>query len=374
MHKEIPGPTPDADRISTSRVWSPKVIEGTDAHGPRQRREDERYSRKASDIIRSAADLEHQVFAPIRYFVAGYIAEGCTILAGAPKLGKSWLALEIALAIATGGTCLGGISCEQGDVLYLALEDNERRIKSRVGKVLRSMHGADAAWPSRFNYVSLDKKFPHAGDGGLAMIEQWLQSAKAPRAVVIDVLQKFRAPSRGNKEGQYEADYRAVGELQALAAKYQVAIIVVHHVRKAPGEGDPFERISGTNGISGAADTAIVMVRDGRGTTIYARGRDIEEVENAVEFNKGDCVWVVLGAAADIRKSDERRELLASLKEAGEPKKPSEVAAALGRKVSTITNLLAKMASSGEVVKAGYGKYAHPDVAISAYVRSRAGE
>src|SRR5215207_4636708 len=82
--------------------------------------------------IRTARELRHQEFEPIRYVVPGYIAEGLTLLAGPPKLGKSWLVLDAGLALATGGTCLGGLVCEQGDVLYLALEDKERRLQGRI--------------------------------------------------------------------------------------------------------------------------------------------------------------------------------------------------------------------------------------------------
>ena len=100
--------------------------------------------------IRSAAELCQKQFEPVRYIVPGYIAEGCTLLAGRPKLGKSWLMLEIALAVAQGDTCLGGILCEQGNVLYLALEDNERRLKDRIGKVLGQANG----WPKELQYVT----------------------------------------------------------------------------------------------------------------------------------------------------------------------------------------------------------------------------
>src|SRR5918997_209730 len=85
-------------------------------------------ARKDAPSIGSARDLRHKEFGPIAYVVPGYIAEGCTLLAGRPKLGKSWLCLEIGLAVAGAGTCLGGLPCEEGDVLYLALEDNERRL------------------------------------------------------------------------------------------------------------------------------------------------------------------------------------------------------------------------------------------------------
>jgi RecA-family ATPase len=113
--------------------------------------------------IRSAHELRRREFDPIRYVVPGYIAEGCTLLAGRPKLGKSWLVLEMGLAVATGEACLGGILCEQGDVLYLALEDNERRLQKRIDKVLGPLH----EWPQSFQYAT---EWPRASDGGLDAI------------------------------------------------------------------------------------------------------------------------------------------------------------------------------------------------------------
>jgi AAA domain-containing protein len=85
---------------------------------------------RPAPAIRTAAELQRKVFPPIKWIVPGYLAEGCTLLAGRPKLGKSWLALDIGLAVAAGRYVLGEILCEAGDVLCLALEDNERRLNA----------------------------------------------------------------------------------------------------------------------------------------------------------------------------------------------------------------------------------------------------
>jgi AAA domain len=84
----------------------------------------------------TARALQNMIFPAIKFIVPRYLVEGCTLLAGAPKLGKSWLALEIALAVADGGKCFGNLECEQGDVLYLALEDNMRRLQGRMRKLV----------------------------------------------------------------------------------------------------------------------------------------------------------------------------------------------------------------------------------------------
>ena len=303
--------------------------------------------------IRSARDLRRREFQPIRYIVPGYIAEGCTLLAGRPKLGKSWLVLEMGLATATGGTCLGGIACEQGDVLYLALEDNERRLQRRIEKVLGPMQ----EWPERFHYAT---EWPRANDGGLEAIEDWILSAESPRLVIVDVLMMFR-PASGGRDNQYEADYHAVKGLQSLASKYGLAIVIVHHTRKSGSDVDPFEKVSGTLGLSGAADTTIVLDRDGNGATLYGRGRDIEEIESAVEFSKETCRWHVLGQVTEVRRTDERSAILEVLHEADEAMGPRAIAVATGAARNNVDQLLYKMMKDGEIRKAKRGRYIHPD-------------
>jgi hypothetical protein len=134
----------------------------------------------------------------------------------------------------------------------------------------------------------------------------------------------------------------------------------VHHTRKAGSDVDPFEKVSGTLGLSGAADTTIILDMDGSGATIYARGRDIEQIESAVEFDKPSCRWRVQGAASEVRRSDERSEILAVLEDAPEPMSPTELAAVTGRKGGAVRKLLHLMMKSGEVRKTKRGKYLHP--------------
>ncbi len=131
--------------------------------------------------LMSAADLMDKDLPPIRYIVPGYIAEGCTLLAGRPKLGKSWLVLEMGLAVAMGGVCLGGIACEQGAVLYLALEDNQPRLQKRVDKVL----GAYNQWPESLRFAT---GWPRSNEGGVDQIRQWIVEVENPRLIIVDVL------------------------------------------------------------------------------------------------------------------------------------------------------------------------------------------
>jgi hypothetical protein len=295
-------------------------------------------------------------FDPIRYVVPGYIAEGATILAGRPKLGKSWLCLESGLAVAAGDTCLGGILCEQGSVLFLALEDNRRRLQRRIDKVVSPFGGE---WPEAFHYAT---EWPRADEGGIEQIANWVERTPDARLIVVDVLAMFR-PARGQQQSLYEADYAAVSGLQGLASKYGVAVVIVHHVRKSPAETDPFEKVSGTMGLTGAADTVLVLDRDSNGVTLYGRGRDIEEIETALSFDKETCRWIVMGEASEVRRTDERSVILVTLKDADEPMTPTEIAGAIGQPLNNVKQLLFKMSKAGEVrkVPGRRGRYVHPE-------------
>ena len=218
----------------------------------------------------TAADLCTMVFEPIKYIVPGFIVEGLTLFAGKPKIGKSWLLMHAAWAVADSNYTLGGISCEGGDVLYAALEDNKRRLQSRMTKLFGTAH-----WPERLCFVN---DMPRLASGGLGFIKTWIDSVKRPRLVIIDTLAMVRMPNRKD-QNSYDADYAAVKDLRDLAAKHGVAILLVHHLRKAEAD-DPFDTISGTLGLTGAPDTVMIIYREFRRHTApraWARHRGHQE-------------------------------------------------------------------------------------------------
>jgi hypothetical protein len=147
-----------------------------------------------------------------------------------------------------------------------------------------------------------------------------------------------------------------VKELRALAHQYGVAIVLVHHLRKAEAD-DAFDTISGTLGLTGAPDTVMVIRRDTTGTTLHARGRDLVEVEKAVRFDTTTCVWTVLGDTSEVRRSSERSAVTNALAEAGEPLGPNQIATACGLKPTNVRQLLSKMKADNIIKKASYGKY-----------------
>jgi hypothetical protein len=305
----------------------------------------------ADDTI-DAETLLGMDFPPLEYVIPGYVVEGLTVLGGKPKLGKSWWAYDASIAVATGGKAMGVVDCEQGDVLYLALEDNRRRVKDRLLTLC----------PNRkLLKVTLDRLkvrtvSPRIDNGLLAELDKWRLSCAQPRLVIIDVYMKVRQP-RKKGEDSYSADYEAVTPLQRYASEHRLAIVLVTHTRKMEAD-DPLEAISGTNGVTGAADAVLVLNRDAKGTTLYGRGRDIEEIETAMRFDGGR--WSILGDADEVRKSDERRKIVAALKEACDELTPMAIAKTIGAKVENVRVLLRKMFASGEVIQPRIGYYAAP--------------
>jgi hypothetical protein len=304
----------------------------------------------------TAAELQGKVFPPIDWIVEGYIAEGLTVLAGKPKVGKSWLALEIAHAVACGGKALGARQCSKGAVLYAALEDVPRRLQSR----LRSLLGSLCAnpWPAQLTFWPFGA-MERIDQGGLEQLRAWIAANPTAKLIIIDTFAKVRSGPRAS-ESAYAADYREVGEIKTLCDVTGVSVILIAHQRKM-GADDDFDTVSGTLGFTGAADATVILARDGVGTILRATGRDVPEIETAVQFDRQAFRWVELGDATEVRRSDERSALLAELQERGEPMTPTELVAATGQRNVNVRKLLGKMVKSGEVRKHGRGQYVHPD-------------
>jgi hypothetical protein len=153
----------------------------------------------------------------------------------------------------------------------------------------------------------------------------------------------------------------AIEGLHKLAHSRGIAIVVIHHVRKMEAD-DPFDTVSGTNGLTGAADTILILKRQAGNVTLHARGRDIEEKETACQFDKNTCRWRLLGEAETVYSSGERMSVTAALMEAGaEGLHISEIMAATQRSDrNAIDQLLYKMQRDGEVVRVKRGQYATP--------------
>ena len=208
---------------------------------------------------------------PIEYCVDGLISQGLFVLAGAPKVGKSWLALDMCLSIAKGEKVLGKETlC--GHAVYLSLEDSLIRLQNRLYELTDD--------PSdNLNFAIMAESI---SNGLPEQIEYCRKRFDDLKIVVIDTLQKVRNES----ESSYSSDYKELSVLKSLADKLGIAIVLVHHTRKC-SDSDPFNMISGSTGLSGCVDGSMVLIESKRGSRkakLYCVGRDIENQEINVVF------------------------------------------------------------------------------------------
>ena len=220
---------------------------------------------------------------PLNFVVDTLLSQGLHILAGSPKVGKSWLVLWLAVTVAKGDP-VWGMGVKQGTTLYLCLEDSTLRIQNRLFEITE-----DA--PPTLHFAVMSQQLHN---GLVEQIEQFLKEHPQTRLIVIDTLQRIR--TAGNDANPYANDYRDIGVLKALADKHRIAILLVHHLRKM-SDDDPINMISGTTGLSGATDSNFVLRKSQRRentATLYCTGRDILYRELALEFDGEDHVWKLL--------------------------------------------------------------------------------
>jgi hypothetical protein len=295
----------------------------------------------------SAAELLKVEFPEPRFAVPGVLPEGLTILAGKPKIGKSWLVIGFGLAIASGGRALGHIEVEEGDVLYLGLEDTPRRLKRRLEALL-----PDGQGPERLRFHTT---WPRSDEGGVERIEQWLKAHPEARLVVIDTLAKFRPLLR--ESGGYTTDYAAIAPLQSLAGKYGVTIVIVHHHRKLPAD-DWVDAINGTLGLAGAADglVGIFRKRGSEDAELRLAHRDVDDLDLAIRFDGPTSSWTLLGMASEVLLSRTRRQVVNFLKKAG-PMTPSKAAPLLGKTLGATKKLFWDMSGDDLLAVDDDGRY-----------------
>ena len=231
----------------------------------------------------TAEDLQNRTYEPTHFLVDELIPEGLHILAGAPKIGKSWLALWLCLCVSQGQP-LWNFATTQGEVLYLSLEDSFQRIQTRLFDLTE-----DA--PPTLHFAIMADTLKH---GLEQQIEQFLTEHPDTKLVVIDTLQRVR--STGNDSNLYANDYQDIGLLKKLADSRHIAILLIHHLRKLHDD-DPMNMISGSAGLSGAADSTFVLQKNSRLANIaslHCTGRDIADRTLKLEFGEEDHVWKLL--------------------------------------------------------------------------------
>jgi hypothetical protein len=318
--------------------------------------------------VRSGDWLDEQVFPELRYTVPLIIPEGTTVLAGAPKVGKSWAVLHIGLSVAAGAQVFGCLPIGRPrPVLYLALEDGWRRLQTRA----RSLLPLGRSIPEQLDVLI---EVEH----GLVVetIAEWLDEhgGQAP-LVIIDTLGRVMPRSHAG-ESAYERDYRAITQFKRLSDAHPgTSMVLVHHTRKL-GSDDFVDGVSGTLGITGAADTTVVLSRarsDDSGL-LKVTGRDVTEAEYAVEKSDNGS-WQLCGGSLDAARkaavtervsvgvSDRTADIIKLVAES-DGIGPTAIGQKLGITTAAAGTYLTRLLEAGRITRAGRGVYRSVDAEI----------
>jgi hypothetical protein len=285
----------------------------------------------------TAAELLDADFPEPQWAVPGLVPAGLTILAGRPKIGKSWLALQIAIAVGTGGMVLDR-RVTAGRVLYLALEDNERRLKERASKQGMTRNAA----------VRFETTWRKLTEGGLDDLYSAIREDGITLAV-IDTL--GRALGRADQADLADMT-ELVGGLQEYAVSHDMAILVIDHHRKPAGfAGDPVDDIVGSTAKSAVADAVLGLFKEQgkRGATLRVTGRDVEWQDLALSWDVTTCCWQYDGTTEEVAMQGNRGKVVDALGEHGDSMTLTAIASATGITKNNLLPILNDLVTDGVI-------------------------
>lgn len=296
------------------------------------------------------------------FLVPDLLPVGLCVLAGKQKTGKSFLALQLSLAVALGRTALGK-TVQEAKVLFLALEDDTLRMQERIVGLLETEPEEETISKLENLMVFTEAQFRRIYSGGLEDLDAAFQETGA-RLLVIDVLNRI-TPQNSKTRDEYAHYSQFLAELQTLAFRHRACILLVHHVRKGASvpEGDPFDAVMGSSAITGAADVTIVMDRPRMQdqATLTITGRDVIERQERISRQENG-LWVsngVVGADSSPPTPTlpyERQRVIDAIR-AGY-RTPREIADHLDKKLDAVKNILLHLHRDGLVIKPeGRGVY-----------------
>jgi hypothetical protein len=275
-----------------------------------------------------------------RWAVPGLVPEGLGILAGRPKVGKSWLALQVACAVGTGGMVLGQRT-QPGKALYIALEDSPRRLQGRMKLQL---------WPHDANVV-FETIWPDlAQDGGLVA----LQSAIERDCYTFVVVDTISRAARFDQIKDPTESTAVMGNLQRLANEYQATILLIdHHAKRAGYANDVVDDVLGSTGKTAVADAILGLYKErGKmGATLNVTGRDLEECSLTIQWDGLTCTWQLLGEAGEVARQQGHQAVLQALADVGGKSTTTEIAHHLDKDKGQVSRWIADLVNDGKVIR-----------------------
>ena len=303
-------------------------------------------------------ELRKKEIPPLKFAVEKILPEGLILFCGRAKSMKSWTMLLIAYLVQNGLKFMDH-ETEQGDSLYLGLEDSERRLKDREKKL-----GVDTLTPP---YV--DVEAPYLNMGLEESLQNWIDTVKNPKLIVIDTLARVKAVSGRNKAGTaYDHDNETLRSIQKLAVKNGISIVLVSHLNKAP-QDYAFDKITGSTGLQGICDAMWLVERGEHGaqSTFIGRGRDIMDFEYSLAWNDETWRYDYNGDLQEVNTNQNRKEVVDAMRELQRSGlleiRPRDVVKHCGypaqsKEAARISKTMLRMANNFELAKGEkYGTY-----------------
>ncbi len=286
--RTVPVPSVGADgEQPISQATAMSISEAATENNPQEKSLEERLleMRRMTDPAYlptiSMSELYQNVYQGRPPIIDGLLYPGTYLFAGAPKVGKSFLMAQLAYHVSM-GLPLWGYPVHKGTVLYLALEDDHRRLQGRLYR----MFGMDGT-----NDLLFAIHAKQLGVGLEGQLKMFVREHPDTKLIIIDTLQKVR--EAGGDKYSYANDYEVVGTLKRLADDCGICLLLVHHTRKQQAD-DKFDMISGTNGLLGAADGAFLLQKEKRtdGSAILdVAGRDQQDQRMYLTKDRERLVW-----------------------------------------------------------------------------------
>lgn len=240
-------------------------------------------------FITSFEDLGKKDIAPLKWIVPDVLPQGLTLLAGAPKMGKSLLVQQISYSVALGAPALDRFPVVQGAVLHLALEDSEKRFRDRMDLQRKRIDKGDS-YPKDGYFTNQWAPLPEA----ITYMRKWCDKTPNAKLIVVDTLAKLIDGTNQSNQNVYNQDYQTMGQFHRLALDASIGIVIVHHLRKADAT-DPMMQISGSVGLTGAADLVWVFSRKNRNAMIaklQSMGKDLGDTVYDLSYDPEHISWI----------------------------------------------------------------------------------
>jgi len=252
--------------------------------------------------------LMKQEYAPLKFSISDILPQGLFILAGAPKIGKSWLILDMCRSIASGNS-LWGYDTTKNDVLYIALEDNYRRLQDRLKKIVASEPPTE---PLNL-HLAVSAKGIH--DGLIEQVDEFMKDNPNTGFIAIDTLEHIRKGEIDRKDrGIYSTDYADMQILRTITNKYDgITLMLIHHTRKMY-DADQLFTVTGSTGLTGAVDGIWVLDKEKRAENkaiLSILNRDTKGYAFKLQLDEDNCKWQFLGECENTEQDDKERLSLA---------------------------------------------------------------